>query len=141
MHIQFFSEDTDFVLEDNLANIKSWVSTIASDHEHDIKDLNYIFCSDNYLLSINQEYLKHDYFTDIITFDHSDEQASIEGDIFISIDRVKENANEHGASFENELHRVMAHGLLHLLGFGDKTPAEKTEMRLKEDACLSLLKR
>ena len=100
-------------------------------------DINYIFCSDNYLHQINFQYLDHDTFTDIITFDQSDKDQ-IEGDIFISIDRVHENANERNISFVNELHRVMIHGILHLLGYNDKTPKEKQLMREKEDECLSL---
>jgi len=99
--------------------------------------LNFIFCSDNYLLKINVEHLNHDTYTDIITFDYSKEDR-ISGDIFISIDRVEENAKSHKTSFENELHRVIIHGVLHLLGYGDKEPGQKAEMRQKEDFCLSL---
>lgn len=137
--IHFFQEDTDFTPThpDILAD---WLVQIASDHEHQIEDLNYIFCSDEYLLGVNRQYLDHDYYTDIITFDNSVEARQIVSDIFISIDRVHDNAQQLQVSEKTELHRVMVHGLLHLLGFQDKTDDQKTLMRQKEDACLSLLK-
>ena len=102
-----------------------WIDQIIKDHQFILEELNYIFCSDEYLLNINIEHLNHDYYTDIITFDNSDEPKKIESDIFISIDRVNENCSEHHVSPENELHRVMIHGVLHLLGFKDKTEEEK----------------
>ena len=98
----------------------------------------YIFCSDEYLYNLNQEYLNHDTYTDIITFPYS-EPPLVEGDIFISIDRVKENASQFGAPFEQELHRVMIHGVLHLCGYSDKSPDEEALMRKKEDEALQLL--
>ena len=98
-----------------------------------------IFCSDPYILDINQRYLQHDYFTDIITFDYCEGKV-LSGDLFISIDTVRENAAEYGASFEEELNRVMVHGLLHLIGYDDHTPAEQQEMRSKEDYYLSIRK-
>jgi len=100
--------------------------------------LNYIFCSDTYLHKINLEYLKHDTLTDIITFDYS-EKKQISGDIFISIDRIKENAPKFNQSTDIELNRVLIHGVLHLLGYKDKTPKEKETMRAKEDFYLTLL--
>lgn len=100
--------------------------------------LNYIFCTDDYLLAINQSHLNHNYYTDIITFDTSFGQDGISGDVYISIDRVKENAITLGEDFDRELHRVMIHGFLHLIGFRDKTKTDKTNMRKKEEACLSL---
>lgn len=138
-NIEFFSEDTPFQIQET-DRLTSWLNTIASRYDQEIAYLNYIYCSDNYLLQINQEYLQHDYYTDIITFDQRDfDDDPIEGDIFISIDRVKDNSAQNKSSFEQELHRVMAHGLLHMLGFNDKTNEEKEEMRESEDACLSLL--
>ena len=102
-------------------------------------DISIIFCSDPYILDINQRYLQHDYFTDIITFDYCEGKV-LSGDLFISIDTVRENAAEYGASFEEELNRVMVHGLLHLIGYDDHTPAEQQEMRSKEDYYLSIRK-
>lgn len=139
MSIQFFSEETEFTL-DSQDIISDWIHEVASLQNYLIGDLNYIFCTDDYLLEINKEHLNHDYYTDIITFDQSEEDGLIEADIFISVDRVKDNAEKLGVDFPKELHRVIIHGLLHLLGFGDKTKAEKIEMREKEDACISLLK-
>ena len=139
MPVHFFSEDIDFDLQ-NQTGIAQWLDNIASTHAHAITELNYVFCSDEHLLNINQQYLNHDYYTDIITFDHSEEEGKIEGDIFISIDRVADNATALELPFEEELQRVLAHGLLHLLGFGDKSDSEKKVMREKEDACISLLK-
>jgi probable rRNA maturation factor len=103
-----------------------------------IQEINYIFCSDSYLLSLNQGFLKHNTFTDIITFDNSEDPSSLEGEIYISIERVKENAKKYNVPIEDELSRVMIHGVLHLLGFKDKKPTEKALMRKKEEACLSL---
>lgn len=140
MPVHFFSEDTSFQLEGS-DSYSSWVNQIISNHSFELQDLNYIFCSDDYLLKINQEHLNHDYYTDIITFDNSESPAEIEGDIFISVDRVTENAKENSSPFQNELSRVLAHGLLHLFGFSDKTDEEKKVMREKEDACISLQKK
>lgn len=135
----FLYEETDFILE-NTQLIEQWLNTVASRECVQINQLSYIFCSDDYLLEINRNYLQHDYYTDIITFDNSLEDSDdIIGDIFISVDRVRENASEFNVPFMNELTRVMAHGLLHLCGYGDKTPQEQELMRQKEDACISLL--
>lgn len=101
-------------------------------------ELNYIFCTDPYLHNINRRFLKHDTYTDIITFDNSTVQDFIEADIYISLDRVRENARKFNVTFDEELHRVMVHGLLHLAGYGDKSPSEKVLMKKKEDAYLSL---
>ena len=137
--INFFNEDIDFTISNPQA-CSDWISSIITSHQFSLEEINYIFCSDDYLLQINIDYLNHDYYTDIITFDNSEEPKIIESDIFISIERVKENAQEQNTLFEEELNRVMIHGVLHLLGYGDKTKEEKTVMREKEDACLSLLK-
>lgn len=99
--------------------------------------LNYVFCSDEYLLQINRQFLNHDTYTDIVTFDLSESGEDLSGEIYISVDRVKENAAKFGVSYVNELHRVIFHGALHLCGFGDKKPADKQEMRLQEDACIA----
>ena len=139
MSVLFFCEDTSHSLKDHPLII-SWIKKVAEQSDHEIISLNYIFCSDDYLLKINTEYLNHSYLTDVITFDNSEKGAKIEGDIFISTDRVEENAKSYHLDFQQELHRVIIHGLLHLLGFNDKTETERKQMREKEDACLSLLK-
>ncbi len=136
--IHFFTEDVDFELPHSSQLIK-WISQVIASLDYNIEQLNYIICSDKYLLKINRDYLDHDYLTDIITFDNSDEASTIEADIFISLERVQENANDLKLPLESELHRVMIHGVLHLLGWDDKTPEQKVLMREKEEACLSLL--
>ncbi len=129
--IQFCTEDITFSLKDKLKH-KAWLNEVAKQEGKKILELSYVFCSDDYLLQINQAYLNHDTLTDIVTFDNSEDQKKIEGDIFISIDRVKENGEKLGTS-ENELERVMVHGLLHLLGYKDKKKEEKALMTEKED--------
>lgn len=134
--INYFCEDTRLpVLPKNTID---WLNEIAKSHNHEITQINYIFCSDNYLLNVNREYLDHDYYTDIITFDNSDEDNTIESDIFISIDRVNENADDLNVPRGTELLRVMSHGLLHLCGFKDKTEQESKTMRKQEENCLDL---
>jgi probable rRNA maturation factor len=114
--------------------IKDWVLSICQAENKPVAALNYIFCSDDYLLDINKQFLQHDYYTDIITFDLSDEVSpGITGEIYISVDRVRDNAGTNKVSFEEELMRVVAHGALHLCGYGDKTKSEITNMRKKED--------
>ncbi|MDD4739592.1 MAG: rRNA maturation RNase YbeY, partial [Bacteroidales bacterium] len=110
--------------------LKSWIKSIVEQNGMKVGDISYIFCSDDYLLEINQNYLQHDYYTDIITFDYT-AGNKIAGDLFISIDRVVDNAKELNVSFEEELHRVIIHGVLHLLGFKDKTDKEAKQMRIK----------
>ena len=129
--IQFCTEDITFSLKEKLKH-KSWLNEVAKQEGKKILELSYVFCSDDYLLQINQEYLNHDTLTDIVTFDNSEDPKKIEGDIFISIDRVKENGEKLGTS-ETELERVMVHGLLHLLGYKDKKKEDKTLMTEKED--------
>ncbi len=136
--ISFFSEDISFELPHQKV-IKEWILNIVLLEGKMLKHLNYVFCSDARLLSINQQYLAHDYYTDIITFDSSLSTDVIEGDIFISIDRVRDNAAVLGISFFLELNRVIAHGVLHLVGFDDTAPLLKMQMREKEDSYLSLL--
>lgn len=137
--IQFFSEGCDFQPKYPL-KIKSWLKEIIKSEGFGLGDLNYIFCRDEVLLQMNQEYLDHDTLTDIITFDTSETEGELSGDIFISIDRVKENGEKFRTGLSDELHRVMAHGVLHLCGYGDKTAKQKSVMREKEAACLSLRK-
>ncbi len=129
--IQFCSEDITFSLKEKLKH-KAWLNEVAKQEGKKILELSYVFCSDEYLLQINQEYLNHDTLTDIVTFDNSEDPKKIEGDIFISIDRVKENGEKLGTS-ETELERVMVHGLLHLLGYKDKKKEDKSLMTDKED--------
>ncbi|SNR49853.1 MULTISPECIES: rRNA maturation RNase YbeY [Hymenobacter] len=135
--IEFLVEDVEFELSDAEA-LTSWVERVAEVHEYEIVQLTYIFCSDEYLHKVNMEYLDHDTYTDVITFDNADTSDIIEGDIFISVERVRENAVQLGVPFVDELHRVMIHGVLHLLGYADKDLLSQTAMRKKEDYCLSL---
>lgn len=135
--IYFFCEDISF-RPPPLKRTRSWLNEVATNEGRSIGNLNYIFCSDAYLLTINQEYLGHDTLTDIITFDNAEHAAVLEGDIYISVDRVADNAKKFETSFESELHRVMVHGLLHLIGHKDKTASQKKIMRKKESAYLSL---
>ncbi len=135
--IKFFTEDTSYQLRQR-SEIRTWLKNIAKKEKYSILELNYIFCSDEYLLQMNRDFLDHDYYTDIITFDNSEVSGKIEGDIFISIDRVKDNAQQQKTSLKDELHRVLVHGLLHLTGYKDKTSKEQEIMRKKEDSSLSL---
>jgi rRNA maturation RNase YbeY len=136
--ISFFFEDTLFDLPPQTV-LEEWIADIIIQEGKTLKHINYIFCSDTYLLKINQEYLAHDYYTDIITFDSSNSIDVIEGDIFVSTDRVRENALTLGHSFFAELNRVLVHGVLHLLGYDDSSPDLQILMRVKEDSYLSLL--
>ena len=129
--ISYFTEDVKFVLKGKLLNNR-WLKMVVGSEVKRMGDLSIIFCSDPYILDINLRYLQHDYFTDIITFDYC-EGNTVSGDLFISIDSVRENALFYGASFEDELDRVMVHGVLHLLGYDDHTPEEQAVMRAKEN--------
>jgi probable rRNA maturation factor len=136
--IEFVYEEVDFTIVQP-EQVSQWIRAIVTSHGYKLENLTFIFCSDEYLHQINLQYLNHDTYTDIITFNNSDiPDRVIEGDIFISIDRVGENAETLALSFINELHRVMIHGVLHLLGFDDKESASQAAMREKEDSCLSL---
>ncbi len=131
--IQFFVEDTNFVPHPLLSSVTNWLLQVVTFYNQSIKEINYIFCSDEYLLTINQQYLSHDFFTDIITFDNRDQSSQpLESDIFISVDRVKENSQQLNTSFLHELLRVIVHGILHLLEFNDSDDIEKSEMRTLE---------
>ena len=131
-----FYHETDFELS-NSSNISSWIIDIVQKEEFNHSEISYIFCGDDYLHEINLKYLKHSTLTDIISFDYTLGRV-ISGDIFISVERVKENAKIFNVSFEDELHRVMAHGVLHFCGYNDKDDKEKAVMRAKEDYYLSL---
>ena len=136
--IQFNSLISEFNLENQLL-LKEWLISVINKEGKKVGDLNFIFCSDSYLLKINKEYLHHNYYTDIITFPSSDQSSIISGEVFISIDRVKDNANSDKNKFEIELYRVLVHGILHLIGYNDHTLEEITLMRTKEDNYLLLL--
>ena len=135
--ILFFSEGSNFIIK-NKKKLRNWIYASIDLENKGIGSINFIFCSDDYLHSLNVQYLKHDTLTDVITFDYTEDSPLLSGDIFISIDRVKENAKQFGTPFVDELHRVMIHGLLHLAGYSDKTDQETALMRSKEDYYLSL---
>jgi probable rRNA maturation factor len=135
--INFYSEEIDFKIPNN-RKVSSWIKSTVEKENRKIKELNYIFCSDEYLMGINIQFLNHSTYTDIITFDNTETPGFIEGDIYISIERVKENATKFKADFMDELHRVIIHGVLHLLGYSDKSSIDKRIMRDKENTYLSL---
>ena len=132
-----FNYETDFELTDE-KRTSEWIIKCIEKENHELGEVNYIFCNDTYLHKINVEFLQHDTFTDIISFDYSLGKL-VSGDIFISIERVKENASNFKVSFQEELHRVIIHGILHYMGFKDKTDSEKQIMRDKENTCLKVL--
>ena len=135
--IRYFTEDIDFSLSGK-ARTKQWLKEVAAREDRLIGNINIIFCSDNYLLDINRKFLSHDYYTDIITFDDC-EGATLNGDLFISIDTVRANADEYAEGrFCEELNRVMVHGLLHLIGYDDHSEKDQQQMRSKENEALSL---
>jgi len=133
-----FNSETSFTLK-NQNKLVKWIGDVVSSEGFQVGEINYIFCDDSYLNKINQEFLNHDTFTDVISFDYT-LGKEIGGDIFISIERVLENAEKFNEVFENELHRVMIHGILHFMGYKDKTKKEKTLMRTKEDENIFILK-
>lgn len=134
--VSYFQEDIRFELKGKTLNNR-WLKMVAESEVKKLGPLSIIFCSDNYILDINIKYLQHDYFTDIITFDYC-EGNLVSGDLFISIDSVRENALHYNVKFEDELDRVMVHGLLHLIGYDDHTPEETALMRQKEDYYISI---
>lgn len=140
--INFTSEESGFRLKKRTV-LKNWINGVIIKSKRKPGEISFIFCSDDHLLKINQQYLDHDTYTDIITFDYSkdDIKQPVSGDIFISVDRIKENAKKYSKSFEDELHRVIIHGILHLLGYKDKTKASKEEMTKQENKCLRSLDR
>lgn len=135
--IRYFTEDIRFQYKGKRLT-SNWLKKVAEQEEKRIGGVSIIFCSDPYLLGINREYLGHDYYTDIITFDYC-EGKLLGGDLFISIDTVRDNAAFYGTSFDNELHRVIVHGLLHLIGYDDHSDADTAAMRAAEDRALALL--
>lgn len=135
--INFFTEDTSYQLKNKLP-LKRWVKDTIAAEGFRLDELNYILCSDAYLLQINQQYLNHDTYTDIVTFDNSEKQGFITGDIFISVERTQENASKFKVDANTELHRVIIHGALHLLGYKDKKPADKKLMTEKENQYLAI---
>lgn len=134
--ISYFFEDTAFIYKGKARNNR-WLKLVAESEIRRIGEVNIIFCSDRYILDINLRYLQHDYFTDIITFDYC-EGEKLSGDLFISVDSVRENAVFYGTEFDEELHRVIVHGLLHLIGYDDHSEEDKKTMRSKENYYLSL---
>lgn len=135
--ILFNSEDVSIPVVLN-ESTKSWISQIVSNSNKRIGTVNYIFCSDEYILEVNKQYLSHNYYTDIITFDYCKGDI-VSGDLLISLDTIQSNSQAFNTDYTSELHRVMIHGVLHLLGYKDGTESEKVEMRFQEDTALSLL--
>ncbi len=131
-----FSSQNHFTLS-NTDQYVDWITKVIETHNHKLGEIDFIFCSDEYLHKLNLEFLNHDTYTDIISFDYSVGKI-VSGEIYISTDRVQENAQLYTAQFETELNRVIIHGILHFLGFKDKTKEEAKLMRLKEDQCLEL---
>ena len=131
-----FSSDNISMPSLNLPQVERWIRAVAAQYGFAVGDLNYIFCDDEKILAVNREFLQHDYYTDIITFDYTT-RTRVNGDIYISLDTVASNAEQVGATFEQELHRIIIHGLLHLTGQADKTPETKAQMTAKEEDALS----
>lgn len=136
--IQFIAEDVAPPAIDK-SKVKKWIKEVANNYNRKTGDISYIFCNDERILQVNNQYLQHDYYTDIITFDYSNE-TTISGDIFISIDTVKSNSEVFNTDYTDELHRIIIHGILHLCGNNDKTPEHRAEMTLKENMALDLLR-
>ena len=134
--ISYYFEDTDFVFKEKNLNGR-WLRMVAESEVKRLGDISIIFCSDNYILDVNQRYLEHDYFTDIITFDYC-EGDRLSGDLFISVDSVRENSIEYGTEFKDELNRVIVHGILHLIGYDDHTDEDVMTMREKENYYLDI---
>ena len=134
--IAYYTEDTDFVFKGKQLNT-NWLKLVAESEIRRVGDISIIFCSDPYILEVNQKYLQHNYYTDVITFDYC-EGDKLSGDLFISVDTVKANAEEYVTEFEDELHRVIVHGVLHLIGYDDHCDEDIAMMRKKEDYYLSL---
>ncbi len=136
--IRFTSQNIEMPVLDE-RRVCRWIRAVAAEYSFGVGNINYIFCSDERELEVNREFLGHDYYTDVITFDYST-SSMLNGDIFISLDTVRSNAETVGATFEEELRRILIHGVLHLTGQGDKTPATKAQMTAKEEKALALYK-
>ena len=135
--IRFTADSVEMPQIDKL-QMQRWIRAVAAGYGFSVGELTYIFCNDERELAVNREFLGHDYYTDVITFDYSTQDV-VSGEIFISLDTVRSNAEMVGATYEHELHRIIIHGLLHLTGQADKTPETKTEMTRKEEAALAIL--
>lgn len=138
MKISWLTENVTFPAAIDRARVERWLEAVAADHGKVAGTLTYIFTDDEGILRVNREFLQHDYYTDIITFDYS-KRRMVNGDVYISLDTVRSNAEELGTDPDRELHRVVAHGMLHLCGINDKGPGEREIMEAHEDAALSLL--
>ncbi len=138
MSIRFSAQSVNYDLQEQ-KKVKKWLSDVITRRGKSVGNINYLFCDDEYLLVVNRQYLDHDTYTDIITFDYVS-GGLISGDILISLDRVGENAEKFGVTFDHELHRVLVHGVLHLLGQGDKSDEEAREMRRLEEEALALFR-
>lgn len=136
--MNFYAEEINYRIRD-IKKIRNWITQVVTEEKKQPGVINFILCTDLYLLDLNSKYLKHDTFTDTITFDYNDESGFISGDVFISIERVRDNAKSFNSKVNNELQRVMCHGVLHLLGYKDKSDSDSHLMRKKEDYYLSLL--
>jgi rRNA maturation RNase YbeY len=136
--ICFYSEDTPFPFTGKKTSVKTQIMNLIKSENRKVGNLCFIFCTDDFLLKMNRKHLNHDYYTDVITFDYTADDL-VSGDIFISVERVNENAGEFGVPFNHELNRVMYHGVLHLCGYGDISDEEKQTMREKEDFYLKTL--
>lgn len=134
-HIHFFSEEIDFQLADE-SFVEAWLSYLIKQNKRAIQELNFVFVSDAYLIEMNKKHLEHDYYTDILTFSY--DENPIHADIYISVERVKENAQQLQIPFIDEIHRVMAHGVLHILGYDDHEESDKEQMRKQEEMALLL---
>ena len=137
MAITFTIETENFKLKERL-RLRKWLKGVIENEKKRVGEIGYLFCDDKYLIEVNRRYLQHDTYTDIITFPYNEGDV-VSGDILISVERVEENAKKFGVEFESELHRVMVHGVLHLLGQGDKTEKEAKKMHQREDEALKLL--
>ena len=133
--VRYFIQDTDFLFKRRAVH-NAWLKAVAVEENRRLGEISVIFCSDAYLLDMNRKYLGHDYFTDIITFDYSEGEV-LSGDLFISVDTVRSNASFYSAEFDDELDRVIVHGLLHLIGYGDHSEEEFAAMKEKENYYLS----
>lgn len=138
MAINFLADNVDFPKNIKRRETSNWIKLVAGNHNKKVKDISYIFCDDEKILNINRQYLEHDFYTDIITFDYSDDET-ISGDIFISLDTVSSNSQKYHTQYDEELHRVIIHGVLHLCGINDKSEEESILMRVEEDKALQLL--
>ena len=132
--IQYYNESSDTLPLDE-RRVSAWIQRTAARYGRQVGRINYLFCTDERILEVNRQFLQHDYYTDIITFDYC-EGDTVSGDLFISVDTVRSNAAQYGAHFEDELHRVIIHGVLHLCGQDDKAPADRAEMTRKENLAL-----